>query len=258
METLNLIAPKNWGEMTEKQMRFVAKLQIAEMAEDKIWTRCFINFTGLKPLVCKDQICYFAKKRFKGFLSLDLFDVKSFTEQLKFTTQSYYGIKPIAKMGKYIPCDAIFKDISFLQYLEAENHYQAYIFTNKESHLHLMMATLYKRKGEKYDNRYPEDRAHYFASRSKEEKLLTVMWMLGVKATLTKKFKYLFASENQEEDSETQNEAPDMYAIIQNQMRALTDGDITKREKVLQANAWDALDELNEKIRETRAQAPNP
>ena len=120
------------------------------------------------------------------------------------------------------------------------------------------MATLYKRKGEKYDNRYPEDRAHYFASRSKEEKLLTVMWMLGVKATLTKKFKYLFASENQEEDSETQNEAPDMYAIIQNQMRALTDGDITKREKVLQANAWDALDELNEKIRETRAQAPNP
>ena len=46
--------------------------------------------------------------------------------------------------------------------------------------------------------------------------------------------------------------APDMYAIIQNQVRMLTDGDITKREKVLEALAWDALEELNAQVKEAR------
>ena len=258
MENINLTAPKHWGELTEKQMHYIAKLQIAGMDEAKIWTRCFLKFTGIKPILTNDDTCYFVKKGLKGFFSLSHLEVVAFKEEFKFTTRKYFGIKPLSKMGRYIPCDAMLKDVTFLQYLEAENQYQAYIYTKEDRYLHLLMATLYKKKGEKYNNRYPEDRAHYFASRSKEEKWLTIIWMLGVKEALTKKFKYLFAPDPQSDENDTEPEAPDMYAIIQNQMRALTDGDITKREKVLQANAWDALDELNEKIRETRTQTPKP
>ena len=250
MEKVALTAPSNWGEMTEKQMLYVAKLQVAGMEEDRIWLNCFLRFTGLKPVGNSKSEHYFCKKGVKGIITLQIGEVMSFKNSFKFTTRSYVGIKPLAKMGKFVPCDELLRDIHFLQYLDIENYYQAYIFTQNEHFLNLLLATLYRKQGEKYNNVLTEKRTGYFLKRSKEEKLLTIMWIIGVKEYFTKKFRYLFAPESQ--DEEQPDSPPDMYAIVQNQVRALTDGDITKREKVLEANVWDALDELNEKVRESR------
>lgn len=74
------------------------------------------------------------------------------------------------------------------------------------------------------------------------------MWMVGVKAYYARKFRYLFAREtNEEQEEET---FPDMAEIINNQLRILTSGDVTKRAMVLSANTIDALTELNEKCHE--------
>ena len=250
MAKVALTAPIYWGVMTQKQMLYVAKLQVAGMEEDRIWLNCFLKFTGLKPVGSNKSEHYFSKKGVKGIITLQIDEVLSFKNSFKFTTRSYVGIKPLAKIGKFIPCDELLRDVQFLQYLDIENFYQAYIFTQKEYFLNLLLATLYKIKSEKYKGELPEKRAGYFQKRSKEEKLLTIMWIMGVKEYFTKKFRYLFAPESQ--DEELPSSPPDMYAIVQNQVRALTDGDITKREKVLEANVWDALDELNEKIRESK------
>ena len=46
------------------------------------------------------------------------------------------------------------------------------------------------------------------------------------------------------------SEIPDMRAVMNAQIRALTGGDITKEKEVMSMDCWRALTELNEKARE--------
>jgi len=109
------------------------------------------------------------------------------------------------------------------------------------------MATLYMKKSQKYDNDLTEKRSKKLSRRSKVEKLIVFMWFTGIKEFFALKFPELFARTGGGIEGE---KAPDMYQIIQNQVRMLTEGDITKRDLVLQSLTWDALDELNQKVRE--------
>lgn len=76
------------------------------------------------------------------------------------------------------------------------------------------------------------------------------MWMIGIKEAFKKQWPYLFHSTNPDDEFD-QGTAPDMHTIIQNQIRMLTGGDITKRSEVLSSSTWAALDELNTKARES-------
>jgi len=248
MNTINLTAPRKYAEMTENQVRYIATLQVSGTPEENIWTKCFIRFTGIKPIVQVKDKYFFVKKGLKGFFTLTVEEVTYFSKKMDFLTRHYVGFKPFHRVGRYVPCMPLFENVRFLQYLEAENYYQAYIFTKDEKHLHLLMATLYGRKGEKYDNHRTERRARYFKKRSAVEKMSTVMWIIGVKEYFSRKFSDLFDSA-ESGDSST---PPDMYEIIQNQIRILNNGDVTKREKVLNSLTWDALHEMNAKIKESK------
>lgn len=249
MSTINLTAPQNYGEMTEKQIRYVAALQLHGMPDKDIWRKCLIKFSGIKPIGGTSLRYYFVKKGYKGYFSLKLEEINYFSNKLDFLTRNYVGITPV-KIGKYKPCDNQLCDTVFMQYLEAENYYQAYIFTQDAGHLFKLMATLYQ-DGAKYDNNIVAKRAKYFSRHASEvKKLIVVMWMIGVKEFLTLKFNTLF--EKPKDDEMGESKAPDMYAIIQNQVRMLTEGDITKRDQVLRSNTWDALDEMNAKQREAK------
>ena len=249
MSTINLTAPRNYGEMTEKQIRYVAALQMHGLPDKDIWLKCLIKFSGIKPFGGTSLRYYFVKKGYKGYFSLKLEEMNSFCKKMDFITQNYIGITPV-KVGKYAPCDNQLCDTIFMQYLEAENYYQSYIFSQKPEYLFKLMATLYQ-DGAKYDNKNIARRAKYFSRHASElEKLIVVMWMIGVKEFFMLKFDTLFEKPKSNEIGESK--APDMYAIIQNQIRMLTEGDITKRDQVLRSNTWDALDEMNAKQREAK------
>ena len=63
------------------------------------------------------------------------------------------------------------------------------------------------------------------------------------------KFKYLFRKKA-ESDDDDELTPPNMLEMVTNQVRMLTDGDITKNKQILAANTWDALSELDNKGRE--------
>lgn len=249
MEAINLIAPRNYGEMTEKQIRYVAALLIAGTPEETIWTKCFIRFTGIKPLGDVNGDYFFSKRKLKGFFKLTVEEVNSFSKKMDFLTKSYAGIRPVSKIGKLKPCDELLCDTTFLQYLEAENYYQKYLYTKDVNYLNALISTLYQ-KGKDYDNSLTSKRAKYIDKHATEvDELIVLMWMVGVKDYFSKKFKYLFKRIESDENNDI---APDMYRIIQDQVRMLSDGDVTKRNKVLKSNTWDALDEMDSKIREAK------
>lgn len=247
MNTIDLIAPKSYEQLTEKQLRFVSALVLSGMEEEAIWTRCFVRFTGIFPLGAKDDRYYFKKKHVKGIFSLPMESANEFVSTMSFLTRNHIGIKPLSKLRGFQPAQSQWEDVIFLQYLDAENYYQAYIHTKDEQYLNKLLATLYLKKGDSYDNDGMIDRQKELSRCTLVEKTSCLLWVMGVKEFFSKKWPDLFAPARSGGDS-----VPDMYAIIQNQMRVLTDGDITKRESVLSALAWDALDELNAQVSEAR------
>jgi len=250
MSTIDLTAPRNYAEMTEKQVRYVAHLQVKGNKEEWIWTKCLIRFTGIKPIGGTSEVYYFAKKHLKGFFSLTIEETFDFSKKLDFVTKRYVGIRPMAKIGKYRPCDEQMSDTTFLQYVDAENFYQEFIFTKNVDALHNLMATLFQLPGEKYSNDLSKKHIKRMKRCPEVEKLMVVMWFIGIKEYFSDKYKFLFQRVDADEDEPTT--APDMLGIVHNQLRMLTAGDITKEEKVLASPTWSALAELDDQCLEAK------
>lgn len=76
--------------------------------------------------------------------------------------------------------------------------------------------------------------------------LAVVYWIQGLKALFAQTFPNLFRPTAPTADAAP----PDMRMVMETQIRALTDGDVTKREAVLSTDTWAALTELDAKARE--------
>lgn len=243
MKTVQLSAPKNYGEITEKQLRYIAALMISGQSEDQIRTKCFIRFTGIKPVACIDEVYFFVKPKLKGFFSLTTEQVASFSSTFAWITKDYKGFTPPVSVGKYKAVDRLLRETPFSAYLDAENYYQAYIHTKRNEYVAKLMAVLFPGK-----NNNKDKAVKFFSKSSEVDRLIAVMWFMSIKADFAKRFKFLYG-EAETEGTDTAP-PPDMYKIITNQVRMLTDGDVTKNNLVMAANTWDALTELNEKYRE--------
>lgn len=243
---IELKAPANYSEMTLQQIRYVATLQLAGLSQEAIWTKCFFKFTGLKIIDTIDESCII--KWHKEIADVNTEDINELIQKLSWITSKYIGIVPPPSIGNLQPCQPLFENLKFESYLEAENELQAYIFTQKDIHLVNLIAILYNSK---YAHLHQlEEKKKRLKRCTQVDKMIVFMWVLGVKEFFTRKFKLLFAPDGSTTNGEPQ--APDMYEMMQNQIRALTGGDITKREAVLQSLTWDALEELNNKIRESK------
>lgn len=245
MNKVEITVPRNFEEVTPKQLRFLASLQMAGETEENIWSKCFIRFAGIKPITTINDVCYLVKKDFKGYFTMSVDDMAYFARQMKWLTKSYVGITPL-KISRFNPCDRLLRNTVFIQYLDAENYYQAFLHKKDPVYLDKLIATLFQ-TGMEYDNAKTAARAKRISrSRRNVEKYIVIIWMIGIKEFFSRKFKHLFARASGEESDEPIN----MIEIMNNQVRALTDGDITKRKQVLSSSTWDALIELNEKCRE--------
>ena len=243
MANIDLKVPVNYSEMTEKQIRYVATLKLHGVTEKDIWRRCFIKFSGIKPMAESGNNYVFSKNKLKGFFTMKIDDLSCFVRKMSWLTTQYSGVKPIQIIGLN-PCDELMRDTKLIQYIDAENHYQAFIFTGDENELILLAATLYQ-KGSEYNKASVKIIAENI-KKLKVELYVCLMWMLGIKQEFASKWPYLFPSSsgaNDEDDFQTV--VPDMERIIRNQLRMLTKGDVTKESKVLATLTHSALDELN-------------
>lgn len=243
---VELTVPRSYAELTENQLRYIAILQLAGSTAEDICVKCFIRFSGIRAVGKIGNVYFFAKKEMRRLFTMNLEEVMFFARKMEWITKNHIGIQPV-KCGKYKPVDKWLRDTTFIQYVDAENYYQAYIHTKNVDFLYKMMAVLYQ-PAARYNDLKVNALSRYFKRRGEVEKQLALMWMVGIKSYFSKKFTYLFAREAGGEDDETT--FPDMAEIINNQLRILTSGDITKRMQVLEANTIDALSELNEKCRE--------
>lgn len=129
--------------------------------------------------------------------------------------------------------DALLHGVAFRDYLAIENLFFGFLLSGDEKALSQLALIL-----------YPGDAQP--APLTMPEQYNIIQWVTVIKRVFSKKWHHLFKSSGEGGDGGS----VDMEAAMNAQIRALTGGDITKEEQILNADCWRALTELDSKAEE--------
>ncbi len=244
-KTIELTAPKSWIELNEKQLLYASwLLSTGNLTAEEIWTYAFVRFSNIKLKNQDDAGVIF--KNGKNLFLLEPQEVLSFSKQFKFLTSGIDEIIPLRKMGGTTRSDVRLRNAPLSQYLACDNYYQAFIFKKNPVFLDMLCASFYL-KGE-FNDSLTEKRSKKFAKLPFHVRYTTFLWFSGLKKVLKKNFpNYFVEMETGEDDTPT---PPNMRKQIEQMMRALSEGDVTKIEKIYSVETWAALAELDAKAHE--------
>ena len=122
--------------------------------------------------------------------------------------------------------------LSFGDYLRLENLYQGYIISRDKAAVDEMATILYPGFNLKKHALLPSE--IYAISQ----------WVVQVKAMFSRQFPNFFRPLN------GTVEAPSMLEVMNNEIRALTGGDVAKEQEIFEVDCWRALTELDFKAKE--------
>lgn len=212
---------------------------------DDIKYYCFVHFCGFKVVsrwgekwILGVRNGLFRRREFE-------FDAETIAALAKrhLSWLDTYGEQPVRleSYGRYSAYNAMLFGLRFEHYLLIENLWQGFLSTKSVEPLLRIAAMLYK------------DRKGRSVEASKVDKVLVAsvaIWISGFKAMCYVQWPNLF----RKAVADDSDDPVDMQAIMNQQIRALTGGDITKERDVLAMDVWRALTELDAKAREADEQ----
>lgn len=244
-KTIELTAPKSWKELNPKQLQYAAwLLSLSNITEEEIWTYAFVRFSKIK-LKRKNGNEYIFKYKKQQFFLTDE-EVLSFAKQFCYLTSGIDEITPLPKLARLRHSDARLRGCNLSQYLAIENYYQAFIFTKKEEFLNNLCTAFYI-KGD-FDDTKTAKRARSFAKLPFHSRYTVFLWFSGLKKVLKNHFPNYFVE--MEADPDQEPTPPNMRKQIEQMMRALSGGDVTKVNAIYGVETWTALAELDAKALE--------
>lgn len=245
-ETVSLAAPPSWNAMTQEQLRYTLRMMTVYEDMTAVKTCMFIRFTGIEVLK-KNRYGWKCRMEINGkqrAVYLHTWEVQSFIHQFDYIdTYEDMGCRLDAVCG-LVAVDTHLHGVSFADYLMAEKYYQLYMGDRKDEWLDKLAWPLYVHEDGKHsgEDGHEDDKEWTLAP---EERLGVFLWFSYVKSVLSRNFKHFFKVSS--EGGREPMSLIDQYNV---QLRALTDGDVTKEEKVLQLDCWRTLTELDAKARE--------
>ncbi|MBD8349340.1 hypothetical protein [Dysgonomonas sp. HGC4] len=241
--------PKSWKELTEKQLLYISTLMINDNTLTEIQSKCFFFFSGIKVLKVFNREEWLCKVK-KGKFILQEFEVLFFSKKLSFLTDGITEVNPLPKLAGQKHVQPLFKGVSFRQWFNAENYYQAYLFTKDEYYLNCLCAVIYC-DARKFDINKINKRSKKFRKLSIVKRFTVFIYYSGLKDRLSKEFKNFF---QRLEHTETQVNItpPNMREYIDNMLQALNLGDITKNDQLLDRDVWDAFSRLDSITKENK------
>lgn len=249
MDNVNLPCPRSWAELSQEQLRYVFFLLATFADAMVVKTYMFIRFADIDVLD-KNRFGWKCAYRPDGKLRRRVFylqpwQIHSFLSQLSWVDSIetmdnrldvVCGLKAVHPL---LQEDADTKRIiSFGEYLCMERHYQHFIATQREESVDMLASFLYRRP----DFSRPDE-----ITLTPAERLATIAWYTRIKYVMSHAFKHLF----RRADCDADTSDVTILDSINIQIRALTDGDVTKEKEVKSVDCWRALTELNAKARET-------
>lgn len=231
---LNLQVPQSWSELTQEQLQYACFLLSSGHYEaDQVKALAIIRWGKLQP---------------KTYTPDGLQVQTEQGEQVVIRSEQLAGLLPLMDWLMAVPerpvrwekvqgCEAFRADLQglpFEQYLTLENLYQGYIHTKNFLLLDEMTPMLYGKK------------LHLTAAEAHG----VFLWIASVKKHFAERFPHFFVLspvESEQVDAATYNR---LRRAMNMQIRALTQGDITKEKEILQMDTWRALTELDAQAEE--------
>lgn len=251
-QEFNFKAPSSWAELSEEQLRYV--LSVMSIHHDHIVIKCYLlaRFCGLtvhkytrtgwkcsvkcgeseengdtKTGKVRERVLYISAAEILSLL-------KNFDFIDKFT-----NFRPLQRASDVLltAVDSMLHDVSFYDYLNIEKNYQLFMLNQEDKFLQKMAHLLYRTEDGSAD-----ETAHF----EPYELLGVFIWFSSVKEYFAANFPHFFKPAR--EGGELRR--VDILPAMQAQIRALTDGDVTKQQAVYNTDCWAALTELDNKARE--------
>lgn len=251
-QEFNFKAPSSWAELSEEQLRYV--LSVMSIHHDHIVIKCYLlaRFCGLtvhkytrtgwkcsvkcdesgengdaKTGTVRERVLYISAAEILSLL-------KNFDFIDKFT-----DFRPLQRASDVLltAVDSMLHDVSFYDYLNIEKNYQLFMLNQEDKFLSKMAHLMYRTADGSAD-----ETAHF----EPYELLGVFMWFSNVKEYFAANFTHFFKPAR--EGGELRR--VDILPAMQAQIRALTDGDVTKQQAVYNTDCWAALTELDNKARE--------
>lgn len=245
IDKVEISIPRSWSELSEEQLLVLSGILLSPgKSEEYIQIWALKTFSGLKILKLVSPGVFLCK--FKGNkIYLESWQINFHRKKLSWITGIPQGVKPLQKLKGSRPIFETLEGTPLKLYLAAENYYQAYLYTEDSFYLRCLASVLYS-SGTVWDDGKTGKIQKKFKRCSAAELFTVFLWYNSIKQTLSSKYPYLFTPS----ESSSGEATPDMRAHINNMIRVLTSGDVTKMEAVLETETWYALYELNEKARE--------
>lgn len=251
-QEFNFKAPSSWAELSEEQLRYV--LSVMSIHHDKIVIKCYLlarfcgltvhkyTRTGWKCSVKCDESDENGDAKIGKVLERVLYisaaEILSLLKNFDFIDK-FTDFRPLQRASDVLltAVDSMLHDVSFYDYLNIEKNYQLFMLNQEDKFLSKMAHLMYRTADGSAD-----ETAHF----EPYELLGVFMWFSSVKEYFAANFPHFFKPAR--EGGELRR--VDILPAMQAQIRALTDGDVTKQQAVYNTDCWAALTELDNKARE--------
>lgn len=229
-DRLKVALPCSWEDLSQRELELVYRIKAACSGESVI-ALAFAAISGMKVLFRRDGVfaCRFksGKKAVRVWVS-----PQALSEQLApLSFLNDPGMNPVRLdvMRKTAAIDPRLLGVSFGTYLRLENLYQGFLASNDVSVLSEIATLLYP--GGKFD------------SLKGFEQVNVLSWMVQVKNMFASEFSNFFRPA-------TASSEVSMLDVMNCEIRALTGGDVTKEEFILETDCRRTLTELDFLARE--------
>lgn len=230
---IDLTLPQDWGELSDKQLRYVYQLIAEEYSADFIKTLFLLHWSRTKVIGRQADGSYLLKKD-KILFSVTPTQIAELLPHLAWLDAiPNYPVR-LSKVRRYAALPADFSEVPLQTFIIADNLYQGFLQTQDDALLDQLGATLYGM--DKVEVLAPYERVSVF------------YWFASLKGYLAQLYSDFF-----QPIPETNLLGTPQLSVIDAmnaQIRALTKGDITKEAQVLALDTHRALTELNAQARE--------
>lgn len=240
---INVALPKSWADLTQDELATVYDFMTRYENEDEDLRfhllRYFlgIRFDRKRNRKAKDDtyrctidaVTDEGTRKFVLFVTGDMF--AGWVDELNWLSDPGNVPVRLETIDGAKAVNALFHGVTFKSYYVVENYYQGYIRSKNPTAMRMIERLLYP--GIEQTEEITPARV-----------LNILNWIAQVKNVFAQTFTNFFRPASGE------GEAPNMLDIMNNQIRILTGGDVTKEETINNIDCWRALTELDFKAKE--------
>lgn len=226
-------APKGWHELTQSQLKRVFELLAGDYTAEAVKTMLLMEWNDAKVISrVKGDIWLLRHK--KKMFEVPVWQIADVITALDWVTELPKLPVCIEKIGWHRAVDPAMQGVPFQTYIMVDNLYQGYIKTRDSELLHDMAEMLYGHR----------------VKLAPWQEVAVFYWVASLKNYFTLRFPDFFKPVSTEGGNLLGTPETSVEQAMNAQIRALTKGDVTKENEVLQLDTWRALTELNAQARE--------